>query len=164
MSGTEEHSIPNKNFMIMGANLLAKAFFEANRTDAKRSFLELCDSKRVGLSRVVMDDKSTIDVFLSMNCDEYCGKISFSHFREQLRLLLKRFATALENDEPLEVLAEQGGVTSVFKMPVLHSSENQVNALILGWAATAPGQLELRLLYLDPEQFRVDNSESDSLT
>ncbi len=162
MSGTAEHSIPNKNFMTMGANLLAKAFFEANRTDAKRCFRELCDGKRIGLSRVVMDDKSTIDVLLAMNCDEYCGKISFSHFREQLRLLLKRFAAALEKDEPLEVLTEQGGASSVFKMPILHSAEEQVNALILGWAATAPGQLEFRLLYLDPEQFRVDPPEADS--
>ncbi|MFK8019305.1 MAG: hypothetical protein AB8B86_06020 [Pseudomonadales bacterium] len=160
MSSTAEHSITNDKFLTMSCNLLAKSFFDSTRTESKGYYRAINDGKRLALSRVVMDDESTIDVVLTLNCSEYCGRISFSHFREQLRLLLQRFSDALQKGEELPVLQEEGGVASVFKMPVLHQANDQVNALVLGWATPVPGQLELRLMYLDPEQFKTDSAAS----
>ncbi len=160
MSGVAQHTISNEKFLTMSTNLLAKLFFDSSRTDAKRAFQELCDGKKVGVSRVKMDDESTLDVLLTLNCDEYCGKISFSSFRSQLGLLLQRFVDVLKEEQPVPVMEEQGGNAAIFKLPILHADNEIVNALILGWAPLAAGQLELRLMYLDPEQFRVDPEQN----
>lgn len=160
MSSIAEHTVSNERFLTMSCNLLAKTFFESSRTEAKSYYRSVSEGKRLALSKVVMDDESTVDVFVTLNCSEYCGRMSFSHFRDHLRLLLQRFAEALKQGEELEVLQEEGGHTSVFKMPVLHAAGEQVNAMIMGWATPLAGQLELRLLYLDPEQFRVDSDQT----
>lgn len=157
MSQDNNFSIPHDQFLNLCGTLLGKAFFENTRTVAKGCFRDLCDGKRPLLSKIDMDERGELDVFLTMDHSEYRGRMCYSHFRQQLGLLLKRFAEALENKEKLEVLSNEDDGSSVFKLPVLHAVGDQVNSIILAWHVPPQAELELRLLYLDPEQFRLPN-------
>lgn len=160
MNQASQHSIPYDQFLNLSGNLLAKAFFDASRTQAKQRYQTLVKGEAIPLSRVMMDDQSSLDVSLTANCEEYCGKISFSDFRAQLRLLLQRFIQAVEQDEKIEVLMDESGGSSVFKLPIIHApSDQQVNALALAFSSLGTGHMQLCLMYLDPEQFRIDAAD-----
>lgn len=158
MAEAINHSLSYDRFLVMAANVLHKGFFEKTRTEAKKYFRDLEGAKQIPLTRVVMEDESTMDLLLSMDLNEYCGTPSYSVFRTHLALLLNRIKKALDEKEKIEILSDEAGVSHVFKLPVLHSSASNTNVLVLGWRDRPGAQMELQIIYLDPQQFAVDKS------
>jgi len=154
MSNFVDHSLSTDQFMTLAGNVMKKGFFESSRVSAKRAYGDMVKGKRVPLMRVGMQDKSTLDCLVSLDCSEYRGQINFSQFRRQLALLLTNFSNWLGQGRPAPVLSAEDGKSHVFNLPAVAADGTRVNAMVLGWQMVAPGQVEFKLLYIDPEQLR----------
>ena len=156
MSNYVSHSMSTEQFMALAGNVVKKSFFDSGRVTAKRVYGDIAKGERVGLLKVGLADESTMDCHLSMDCSEFRGSMSFSQFRKHLGLLLTNFSAKLEAKDMPPVLSDEQGKAHVFSLPALAVDGEQVNAMVMGWEMIAPGAVEFKLLYLDPDQFRRD--------
>ena len=154
MSQYVSHSMSTQQFLVLAGNVVKKSFFDSTRVTAKRVYSDIVKGERVGLLQVGMEDKSTLDCHMSLDCSEYRGSLSFSQFRRHLGLLLSNISARLEAEEEIPVLSDESGKAHVFNLPVLAVDGEQVNALVLGWEMIGPAAVEFKILFLDPEQFR----------
>jgi hypothetical protein len=98
MAQTQTQDMPQGTFLTMSANLLHKAFIESARTDAKNLYKQISEGKRVALTQVQMEDKSTVRFDLSLEHSEYRGSLNYSGFRASLAILIGNLVTALQKD------------------------------------------------------------------
>lgn len=156
MSQFSSHSLDPVKFLTMSANLLHINFFGNSRPEAKRLFAGIYKGEQLPMSRITMEDETHLDIWLRMDSSECNGKLSFSHFRDQLQVLLTRIKERLEKGEDPNLFTSDQSEEQIFHIPALTSDGENVNVLVLGFEPGEPGSMVLKLVYLDPEQFRVE--------
>ena len=90
------HSLSPEQFLTMSANVLHKTFFDNTRLIAKRVFNELDKGKRLKLVSLTMEDKSELNIDVSLDTTDYVGQLNFSLMRKHLKSLLAQIAKLLE--------------------------------------------------------------------
>jgi hypothetical protein len=147
--------MPRDKFLLMSANLLHRAFMEASRTDAKNLYRVLADGNAVRLTRVQMEDQSTLGVNLSLDQSEYCGKLNFGAFRASVGTLIGNVGRALEEGRDYPMFSgEEGDSQMIFGITAVTVEDRQPNVMVLGSESDdADASVTLRLMYLDPAQF-----------
>ncbi len=155
MAQLQNQSIPRDKFLLMSVNLLHKAFIEASRTEAKKLYRLLAEGTPVGLSKVQMEDKSTLAVGLSLDQSEFRGRLNFGAFRSSVATLIGNVGKALQDGSTYPVFggeAEAGGM--IFGITAVTAEDGQANVMVLGTKTGDRGAgVMLRLMYLDPGQF-----------
>lgn len=155
MATLQHQSMPRERFLLMSANLLHRAFFEANRTDAKNLYRSLADGLSVPLTRVQMEDRSILGVNLSLDHREYRGKLNFSAFRSSVGVLVANLGQALQEARDYPTFGDEGESGQViFGITAVTMEDEQPNVMVLGTRANnTDASVTLQLMYLDPAQF-----------
>lgn len=155
MAQLQNQSIPRDKFLLMSMNLLHRAFIESARTDAKNLYRLLSEGRRIRLSNVQMEDKSTLAVNLALDHSEYCGKLNFGAFRASLAALIGNVGQTLQAEKDYPVFGgESDAEGMIFGITAVTVEDEQPNVLVLGTKADEEqGSVMLRLMYLDPAQF-----------
>jgi len=155
MARYQTQSIPTGKFLSMSANLLHRAFIEANRTTAKQAFRELSGGRTLPIATVKMEDESTVRFRVALDHSEFRGRFNYGAFRASLATLLANIAGALREGKPVSTFAGAGGEgTTIFGISAVTVEEGAPSVMVLGAELGAPGAgVLLRLMYLDPAQF-----------
>ncbi len=143
--------------MVLASSLFKACIIDAQRSEAKRYFRVLEEGKAVLLNNLKMEDGSQLRVSLDMNCTEFRGQLNFSSFRNQLLMLIDSYARFLEAGAAPRVLSDEEGTEHVILVPAISSAKGDTNALLMSVDQRQPGNLRLRLMFVDPEQFRVES-------
>lgn len=163
MSRIETQSMSREQFLTIAVNLLHRAFMQEKRTKAKRLYRDVAEGKRVALTNVEMDDKSTVRFDLSLDYTEYDGALNFTAFRHSLNALLANLANAVQEKREISTFGAQGndenmifGITGV-------TVERDVPSVMVLSAMTGgrDAAVQLRLMYLDYQQFLL-SQQSDA--
>ena len=157
MAQTQSQEIPQETFLTMSANLLHKAFIESARTDAKNLYKQISEGKRVALTQVQMEDKSTVRFDLSLEHSEYQGSLNYSGFRASLATLIGNLVTALQKEEKIPVFnAQHDPNVKMFGVTAVTVDDEQPSVMVLGADSSGTeASIALRLMYIDPSQFEV---------
>lgn len=161
MSELQQQSISQERFLTMAANLLHRAFIEAQRTDAKNLYKILVEGKKVGLTRVEMEDKSMLDIGLGLDHSEFRGKLNYSAFRASVAALIAETARAIKEEKPVRTFTPQSGEgATIFGITAVTVEDNEPNVLVLGTESGPGARLTLELMYVDPQQFVTGDATS----
>lgn len=165
MASMQNHSIPRDQFLTMAINLLHRAFIEANRTDAKSLFKTVAEGKTIPLTKVQMEDKSTVRFDISLDHSEYEGTLNYGAFRASLATLLTNLSKALQEGHQIPSFTAQGddrnqiiGITGV-------TVEREVPAVMVLSVnvSNRDAAVMLRPMYLNYEQFlRSEQASSET--
>jgi len=148
-------TIPTDKFLLIAMNLLHRHFIGAGRTQAKRLYRELREGRTVPITRVIMEDESTVRFRLSLDHSEFAGDLNFSAFRGGLSVLLANIARALQDKREVTLFsAEQRTDSLLFGITGMTVEDDRPNVLALGAdTREQAGAITLKLMYLDPAQF-----------
>ncbi|NND69122.1 MAG: hypothetical protein HKN19_16140 [Halioglobus sp.] len=154
MSQANTQPLSPQKFLLLAANLLHRALVEATRTDAKQLYRRIEEGERAALANVRMEDDSTAAFGLSLDHSEFRGKLNYGAFRASLNTLLANVGQALQEEKAIQVFnAQDGGASMIFGIPAVTVEQGKTNVLVLSADPGASGGTELRLMYLDPQQF-----------
>lgn len=161
MSQPQSHAMPHEQFLLVATNLLHKALVEVGRTQAKQVYRQLEEGVVVPLSRVRMEDQSLATFLVSLDHSEFRGNLNYGAFRASLTALLANISSAIQQEKEFRVFSDQGdGQSMIFGITALTVEQGAPNVLVLSAGPAAqPGATELRLMYLDPNQFGAGPNE-----
>jgi hypothetical protein len=151
-------SITPEKLLVIAANILHKSFYECTRLEAKRRYQFLHDGRTVFLLKLRVEDGSELDVNLSLERSELRGKLNFSVFRNLIGQLLAGYAAALEKQEPLKTFSDEAQRRWIYLIPALQENTERLNMMVLAADVSRPAVLTLELMFIDPEQFRRDET------
>jgi len=165
MSKIETQSMPREQFLTIAINLLHRAFMDAKRTDAKNLFKAISEGKRVALTNLQMEDKSSVRFDLSMDHSEYAGTLNFGAFRSSLTALLSNLVDAVKEQREITTFGAEGDSANIIFGVTGVTVEKEVPSVLV--LSTSTGGQEaavmLRLMYLDYQQF-LASQQSDGDT
>lgn len=161
MARIETQSIPREQFLTIAVNLLHRAFVEAKRDDAKNLFRAISEGKRVALTNVQMEDKSSVRFDLSVDISEYEGALNFGAFRASLTALMSNLAAALKSEQEIPTFSAQGDPDNIiFGVTGVNVDRGIPSVLVLSTQADArDAAIQLRLMYLDYNQFLASQQD-----
>jgi|TARA_B110000902_G_C14287453_1_gene579448 uncharacterized membrane protein YgaE (UPF0421/DUF939 family) len=145
----------------MSANVLHKTFFDNTRLVAKRVFNELDKGKRLKLISLTMEDKSELNIDVSLDTTEYIGQLNFSLMRKHLKALLAQIAKLLEEGKRPSVRNNQQNGSQLFNIPGAVVEQGQLNVLMMAWSSKVKGTLEIELMFFEPTQFIEKESAAE---
>ncbi|MFQ3324465.1 MAG: hypothetical protein ACI90U_002292 [Pseudomonadales bacterium] len=155
------HSLSPEQFLTMSANVLHKTFFDNTRLVAKRVFSELDKGKRLKLISLTMEDKSELNIDVSLDTTEYIGQLNFSLMRKHLKALLAQIAKLLEEGKRPSVRNNQQNGSQLFNIPGAVVEQGQLNVLMMAWSSKVKGTLEIELMFFEPTQFIEQESAAE---
>ena len=155
------HSLSPEQFLTMSANVLHKTFFDNTRLVAKRVFNELDKGKRLKLISLTMEDKSELNIDVSLDTTEYIGQLNFSLMRKHLKALLAQIAKLLEEGKRPSVRNNQQNSSQLFNIPGAVVEQGQLNVLMMAWSSKVKGTLEIELMFFEPTQFIEKESAAE---
>jgi hypothetical protein len=163
MANIQGQSISQEKFLLMSANLLHRTFIEATRTTAKKVYKELSEGSVVGLAKVNMEDSSTAEITLALECSEYRGKLNYSAFRSSLATLIGNITRSLKEQKELKVFSAQHDSTAtIFGVTAVTMEGDTTNVMVLAAEADdREGVTRLQLMYLNPGQFSASQDASE---
>ncbi|MCX2972925.1 hypothetical protein EYC87_04905 [Halieaceae bacterium IMCC8485] len=165
MSKIETQSMPREQFLTIAINLLHRAFMDAKRTDAKNLFKAISEGKRVALTNLQMEDKSSVRFDLSMDHSEYAGTLNFGAFRSSLTALLSNLVDAVKEQREITTFGAEGDSANIIFGVTGVTVEKEIPSVLV--LSTSTGGQEaavmLRLMYLDYQQF-LASQQSDGDT
>ncbi len=155
MAQSDAQTIPKEKFLLIATNLLHRQFIAAPRTEAKRVFREVAEGRRVPMTTVRMEDNSTVAFRLELDHSEFDGKLNFGAFRASLTALITNLSRSLEEKRPVTVFNMQQRAQAVlFGVTGVTVEQEKPNVIVLGADTSGPpGNVLLRLMYLDHRQF-----------
>lgn len=147
-----EADLPARELLTAFANNLHQRFFETSRLDAKQLFIAIQGGREIPFMEIRLPAiEDSVHCLLALDDSRYVGKLNFSRFREALRAHLGRIATRLNDPKAVpNVMMSPAGDSSVFNEPGIVEHEGQINILVSGMLQSQPGQILLRLLFIDP--------------
>ena len=155
MTTPSHRTIPTDKFLLIAMNLLHREFMTSTRTDAKQLFKEILAGRTADITKVQIEDKSTVQFRLALDQTEYQGRLNFGAFRASLTALLGNVSEALQEGKDVAVFNPEGQPQSMlFGITGLTMEDNTPRVLVLGADVGAGGPaVTLRLMYLDHQQF-----------
>lgn len=159
MSQTPTQSISKDKFLTIATNLLHRAFVDAGRTEAKRLYRAIEEGRNVQLTTVEMEDKSMVRFNLSMDHEQFPGELNYGAFRLSVATLINNLAGALKEKKTIPIFnsKEQSGSqpqSMIFGLTAVTVENDTPSVMVLGADVEGRGgSVQLRLMYLDHQQF-----------
>ena len=165
MAHAQTLPLSRDKFLVIAINLLHRALLKPGRTQTKRMFRELADGRSLPLETVEMEDSSVARFGVSLDHSEFRGRLNYGAFRASLETLLSNTAAQLKEGREGPVFnAQDGAGAMLFGVPGATVEGEQANLLLLGTDTDSGGATMLRLMYLDPEQFREQSPQQADQT
>lgn len=155
MAQLETKSMSREQFLTVAVNLLHRVLVESGRTEAKNLYRALIEGKRVALTNVQMEDKSTVRFDLALDHSEFEGNLNYSAFRASTRTLLANLAAAVREGVDVPTFGAEGDANNMIFGVSGVTEEDGVPAVMV-LSANLGGRdasVLLRLMYLNYRQF-----------
>jgi len=162
MSKSDTSSIELTQLLTAVVNLLHRSIVDVNRTQAKNIFSSLEANKIVGLVRLKMESGNTLDTELEMDATEFVGDLKFGVFRNALTSWMANAIDQLKAEKGLSTLNNEERGETLFNIPGPVVNDGQLNVMFLSMFQPVPGRLRLRLMFVEPSQFVVDDNAEEA--
>lgn len=129
-------------------------FFGGTKTQAKQAYNDLRAGKPLPLLEISAADRGKVVGILALDASEFVGKLNYKAFRDALASHLNRIAEKLNNNESLNILTNQDTGAMLFHIPGLVQVDDKVNVLVTGIEQAKPGELLIRLMFINPDNYR----------
>ena len=157
MSANRNVSMKPDRFATAAVNLLDRAFLAASRAQSKRHFARIQGGGLLELETLRLEDGSEVAFRVTLDHGAYRGKLSYAAFRRGLTMLLGRLVERIRGSRDMNLYTSKSDSSLLFNVPAVITGEGATNVLMLGTGDPEPGLMTLRLVYLDPEQFRTES-------
>ena len=150
---------PKANFpelLNLCNGLLHNLFFKLPKPKSKELFMEVKKGGSPTLGQITVGENTKLDLKLVLGYGEFVGPgFNFDVFRTALKGLLERINTTLRLKADLGLRTnQQGGVLVGFAGTV--RTGEQLNALMMVVDLGTAGEINLRLIFVDPSQFEQE--------
>lgn len=163
MSSYKNYSMPPERLLVVAGNILAKCVLEAQRADAKRIFNDIQDGKRASLVNVRMDDETEVRFDLALDHSEFRGgRLNYRAFRNSLAGLVQGLGENLKREFEVPVFTDKNSGTMLFAIPGYTEVEGHANVMMLSINLREPGCVQVKLMYMDPDQFTLKQDGQDA--
>lgn len=133
--------------------VLGKVFVQAKKDAGKAMFKQLRQGKPKDLGKLHYGDQLTMPLQVSLDYSEFQGAgFNYDVFRFALNDLLRNMAITLRAEKPLNVLSGDNGVQLIV-IPGVVAKGEQANVLMLGIGADVARCVDVKLMFMEPEQF-----------
>ncbi len=150
---TQEFEIQPTELMMAIIKGLNQLIFGVSEEDAESLYKEIAAGQAPKILN--FETKSgDLDCTLELDNSEHIGKMDFSAFRSLLASHLHSAAEALEKDDHLNLFMNQERQEMVFHHPGVVVSQDQINILVSSVRQTTAGNISIKLMCLDPNQFK----------
>ncbi len=158
-------ALPQRQFLLVAANLIHRFLLEPSRVEAKQKFRSLEGGQILGLQPVELEDKSRAQFGLAFDHSEFVGKLNFSAFRASVEILLANLVEQLKAEQELKTFGSQDAAEAmIFGVTGVTVDAGQSNVMVLASEPHARGDATiLRLMYLDPQQFAAQGDQQPSV-
>ncbi len=136
-------------------NNMRTRFFDVQRSEAKGLFQTIKEGKAIPFMVIDIPDQGEINCNLVLDHSQCVGKLNFSLFRKALVAHLDRVAVKLKAKEHLNIYTSEASTTMIFHIPGLIEQDGNLNVLVSGLSQEKPGSMTIRLMFLDPGQFKL---------
>ena len=102
-----------------------------------------------------------VNLKLSLDASEFRGHLTFHLFVQALTSMLKNYSHYLPNKKKAPFFTNDQAGAGIFLVPGIIESDGQANMLVLG-VETGGDSLNLKLQFIDPEQFRKESPEEQA--
>jgi len=164
MSKLQNYKIAPDKFLTIATNVLFKTLLEVPRTTAKNVFNAISEGKRVSLLDMRMDDDGDVRFDLALDYSEYRGeRLNFTSFRNSLTVLIGSLGENLRQGSQVPVFTEENDGSMLFGVPgITENDAGQQNVLMLGVNLASSATVLLKLQYLNPSQFELQQEEKQA--
>ena len=155
MSSFKSYKMPPDQLLVVSGNVLLRCLLDAPRADAKRIFNDIHDGKQVSLVNVRMDDDTDVQFQVQLDHSEFRGpRLNFKEFRNSLAGLLHSIGEHSEAEAKVPVFTEKQTGAMLFGVPGFTQVEDELNVMMVSVNVRKPGAIQLRLMYVEPDQFK----------
>ena len=156
MANNEINISPEQMLVAIHQHLRAR-FFDASKTLSKQAFNDLNDGKKMPLVEISSPDLGDVIGILSLDSSDFVGKLNYSAFRDALGSHLNRCAEKLKNEEGLNIFSNEETGAMLFNVPGLVQIDDQLNVIVTGIEQSKPGEIDIKLMFLHPDNFTSKN-------
>lgn len=129
-------------------------FFAATKSDAKQAYNDLRAGKHLPLLEISSPEHGDVIGVLALDFSEFAGKLNFRAFRDALASQLNRIAEKLRNEDDLNILSSEETGAMLFHIPGLVQVDDQINVLVTGIEQSKAGEIMIKLMFIDPDNYR----------
>ena len=147
-------SLKVEQLVALSANTLHQLFFEAKSDLAKSRFKQLNKSKSAILGNLELNGGVQVSLRLSLESSDYVGKLNYQAFRKFVEGYLRLVQEKLDKNLKIPLRNDQTGQRYLFELPVPIMEGNTLNVLMIGISTAVDGELELQLMFMEPDQFK----------
>ena len=132
-------------------------FFGEPRIDARNRYRHLKRGSEIDFLEMSATDEGIVQCKLALDYSEFVGRLNFQQFRDALASHMQRIEEKLKKEEPLKIFTNEKTGHMIFHIPGVAESDGIVNILVTGFEQQQAGQIVIRLMFLDPQQFLKQN-------
>lgn len=153
MAPHQEVDLSTREMLTAMVNNLHRRFFEAPRLDAKQLFIAIQGGRDIPFMEIRLPGiGDSLHCLLALDDTQYVGSLNFSRFRQALRAHMARVASSLEDPDAIpNTFVSADGASTLFNLPGITEHDGQLNILMSGVVQRRPGQVVLRLVFIDPK-------------
>lgn len=150
---TQDFEIQPTELMLAIIKGMNQLFFIVEEEEAESLFKEIEAGEKPKILN--FETKSgNLECTLELDVSEYIGQFDFGAFRGLLASHLHNAAEVLNKNEQLNLFMNQELQELVFHHPGVVVSDDQVNLLVSSVRQIATGTISIKLMCLDPSQFK----------
>lgn len=155
-AASQQSGKPTLNFpklLDLCGGVLSQAFFKLPKEKSKELFQQMKKGEQPQLGEVTLGEKIKLKLKIALDHREFVGPgFNFDLFRPALGSLLERIASTLKLKADLNLRTNNsGGVLVGFAGG--YAYKNQLNTIMMAIDMGKPGEVTVRLFYVDPKQF-----------
>lgn len=143
----------------LSANVLHQAFLSSPDKKARDFFKALKQGKTIKPGTLSLGDKLEAPLEIALDYSEFQGPgFNFDIFVAALHAMLQRISAKLKAKEDLNVMSSETG-SFLIHLPGMVEREGHVNILVMSLDFSVAKKITLRLMFLNPEQFKKESAE-----
>ena len=140
-------------FLTVIHNNYKRLFLDSSETDAEEEYRKLMDDQTVPIIEISAPDQGEVTCDLALDHSQFLGTLNFSRFRNALIAHLSQIVDTLKSEDELNVLTNEDTGDIVYYVPGIVEEDGTINVLVTGVEQRTAGELTVRLMFLDPQQF-----------
>ena len=135
-------------------------FYADNRDRAKRFYSSLEKGETISFMKIQTPESGDIECQLKLDASLYNGSLNYSRFRKNMAMMMVAIKNRIENNEPLGLFTSESGHEILFNIPGILRTDEGTNAMVCSMNQGAPGLMLIQLMFIDPEQYLMDEKET----
>ena len=143
------------------ANLLIASFQRQSASEIDELFKNLSDGRRLETGHLkAQDSANSVAVYLELDHSEFVGELTMQTFLSCIDILLQKFSSEVKKNSQISerhTLTNSDNGEIVFNIPAGIRMKDTLNVLMVS-VLPATDHLIVRLLFLNPEQFKEHSS------